>query len=203
MPFVPVPSAYQVNLKQMVAGQMVENVIAVRSDDGESPLSMSDIADVFLDWWSTELAPLLSSNITLNEIVVRDLSSESAGSFLLTPATPPAGAGGQAVANNVAFCVSARTAAAGRSFRGRTYVAGLPRDSVSASAVSSGTASDLVAAFNQLRTLLEAINAVIVVISRIHNGIERLTGLATVVVNYTAVDLTVDSQRRRLPGRGT
>src|SRR3954464_12850577 len=203
MPFVPVPGAYQVNIRMRLQDQLVENVFGVRSDDGEAPLSMADIANVFLDWWSTELAPQVSDQLILHEIQVRDLASEDAGSYLLTPEGTVTGtAGGGSAPNNVAFCVTAKTASVGRSARGRTYIPGVPKGLITISTVSSGWASAVVAAMNQLLTLLEPINAVNEVISRIHAGVERLTGLTTVVVRYAAFDMTVDSQRRRLPGRG-
>jgi hypothetical protein len=46
-------------------------------------------------------------------------------------------------------------------------------------------------------------DAVHVVVSRYHLGAPRVTGIATPVITYLATDNNVDSQRRRLTGRGT
>lgn len=203
MPFVPVPFGYQVNVRMRLQDQLVENVFGVRSDDGSTPLNMSDIANAFLEWWATSLAPQVSDQLILHEIQVRDLTTEDAGSYLLIPEGTVTGtASGGSAPNNVAFCVTAKTAAVGRSARGRTYIPGVPKGLITISTVNSGWASDVVAAMNDLLDFLTAINAVIVVISRIHAGVERLVGVMTVVVRYSAFDMTVDSQRRRLPGRG-
>jgi hypothetical protein len=43
----------------------------------------------------------------------------------------------------------------------------------------------------------------LVVVSRVADGIERTIGVATHVVNAQVTDMFIDSQRRRLTGRGT
>jgi hypothetical protein len=42
-----------------------------------------------------------------------------------------------------------------------------------------------------------------VVVSRFSGGVERVTGVTTPVVQAAYHDLNLDSQRRRLTGRGT
>jgi hypothetical protein len=102
----------------------------------------------------------------------------------------------------VTFCLSLRTEASGRSFRGRKYVAGVPQTKVAGNQIVSAWAGDILTAMNDLIAVLSALNQVLTVVSRVADGIDRITAVTTAVANVTYTDLNIDSQRRRLTGRG-
>jgi len=91
-----------------------------------------------------------------------------------------------------------RTGIAGRSFRGRTYLAGLIASEVVNNQLDGGRALGMVSGLDQVRQDMAALNFFLVVVSRVHNGAPRVTGVATTVTSILAVDNRVDTQRRRL-----
>lgn len=204
MPFVPVPETIQVEMRMRLDGQKVENTLYFHKIGGWSAADVPVAYNALLLWWNNNYAVPLSSALTLNEIAIKDLSSETGFGFeISTPVPKPAGDSAEpALPNNVALCVSFRTASRGRSFRGRNFVPGLPRTSVTQNTVDSTQAGLISDAYNELLTVADSLGADWVVVSRFSGNAPRVTGVHTVITGATIVDLTVDSQRRRLPGRG-
>jgi hypothetical protein len=136
-------------------------------------------------------------------VKVTDLSSVSGFSLTLTGSLPIAGGNASpALPNNTALVITKRTLQRGRSFRGRIFHPGLTENQVTANQVAGATVSALVAAYENFKgfTLTDG-EAVLCVLSRYSGGNARVTGLMTPVENFTS-DGFIDSQRRRLPGRG-
>lgn len=195
MPSPVFPTAYQVEVRGLLFGQQVENVWHCQGDDPFDPGTASGIAGIFQTAYAGLMAPL-SENYTVREIFVHNLAGTASGEFTL--AIIPAQAGGEPVGSepgNVAFCVSLRTALAGRRFRGRKYIAGLPTGSVVANELDASIANTLLTEIDLLRVNLASNSTPMCIFSP--------TGLTLVPVTaVTFVDLVVDSQRRRLTGRG-
>jgi len=113
---------------------------------------------------------------------------------------------------NVTMAVSFRTSAAGRSGRGRNYIAGLVDLRDGNSLLDDVYAGQLVDAWSGLRTLGSEDGWAQVVVSRysgytIVDGKKvptpRAEGITNEVNTILLTDRTLDSQRRRLPGRGS
>lgn len=205
MPFIPVENTLLVELRQRLDGQAIENTLYFRKPAGAPTLSDAvTLANNLLVWWTTVLAPNLSNLLTLAEITVTDLSS--ATSFVHTQAAPvpnPTGAvAGHALPNNCALCVSFRTASRGRSFRGRNYVPGMTESGSESSRIDVVTAGLIVDAYQEVAQVAEDSLYLWVVVSRFTNNAPRVTGISTPITSVVLVDNVVDSQRRRLPGRG-
>jgi hypothetical protein len=105
--------------------------------------------------------------------------------------------------NNVTWAIKFNTANRGRSGRGRNYIIGLTKPKVAANLLNPITAGQFVDGYLDLLTDLAASDWEWVVYSRFEDKVERTTGLAQPVVSVSFADLILDSQRRRLPGRGT
>jgi hypothetical protein len=106
--------------------------------------------------------------------------------------------------NNVAIVMSLKTGLRGKSFRGRIYHVGLSDAVVTANAVTTVQRDALVAGYSLLTTFAGATGEAIfnlVVLSYYASSVLRPTPIATPVTSVTS-DGIVDSQRRRLPGRG-
>lgn len=203
MPFVPVPDTMQVNVRFLLFNQLVENVYDVQADGGVDAVALVDCRDAMIDWVVGTLMPNLSHDIFFQGLEIQNLSIENGSVISYTAPSPVAGGKDSASEpGNVAFCVSLRTAASGRSFRGRKYMAGIPVVHRTGNQVQAVWAADILNAMNDLITVLQAINQTLVVVSKIADGIERITGVATAVSGITYSDLNIDSQRRRLTGRG-
>lgn len=204
MAFIPVADTIEVELFQFLHGQKVENTLGFRLDGGFGAGEVIDLWNNLLIWWETTFSTDLSNNLSLRGAKITDLSSISAPAYEFNAPTPNP-TGDDAVAalpGNVALCVSFRTLARGRSYRGRNYVCGLSENAVTGNTVDSTVVLALQAAYNGLRSLPFDNPWEHVVISRFNAGAPRTTGVATKVTSCVIVDPYVDSQRRRLTGRG-
>jgi len=204
MPFIPAPNVGQFNLLFSLDGQTVENVFHSRFASAPDVTTLGLVGLAYKDWWVDNMAPILSPDISLVQVVAVDLTTDSGATATVITDLPHAGSNGEsAVPNNVALCVSLRTANRGRSFRGRSYVAGLGESSVTVSRVNTILVGQIVSAYNELITTLQGIDAPLVVVSKFHDRAARTEAVSTAVETALCIDNVVDSQRRRLPGRGT
>lgn len=205
MPFIPVPEVIQAELIYSWDGQVVENVLHYREAAGGTGIEQGELGQALVDWFDTVLQPLVVSTLILNTIRMTDLSDEVAPGSEFGVGLPLPGtlAGGLSLPNNVAIVMSKRTAFRGRSFRGRIYHPGLGEGQVTNNALVPATQVALLAAYNDLVFLAGAtFTYTLQVVSKYSLGSPRVTGLATPVTQITT-DGVVDSQRRRLPGRGS
>lgn len=205
MPFVPAADVAQVELVQLLDGQVIENTLYFQSSADLDIALMGDLANALLGWWEDAIAPGVSESLSLTGITVTDLSTQTSPGIFV-PAVPAITGDGTspALPNNVALCVSFRTAFRGRSARGRNYVAGLQENQTTLSHIDAGVADFFTDAYSQLIGPGAFVGGLQWgVLSRFVNGNERATGLFRPITSVTVVDNTLDSQRRRLPGRGT
>jgi hypothetical protein len=112
-------------------------------------------------------------------------------------------ASGTPLPNNDTIAVARKSGLAGRSFNGRIYWPGLTdAQRTGVNALSTGTA-------NAIRTLLintdlaaVALEWTPVIVSLFADHAHRAAGVTTPITQWIFADLTLDSRRRRLPGRG-
>lgn len=210
MPFVPVPNTVLAEIRMLFSSQKIENTLWFDLGVTPAPTDMLALANGLSSWWINEYAPLVSIGVQLREVVVTDMSSATGPQVSFSPATPAFGANTSAVKpSNAAATVSFRTASRGRSFRGRNYIPGLTQDTLNGDTLQTAFMNDAVDAYEQLLPAGTAeIVGTWVIASRFHGvdsdkkPIPRTTGIATPVTSVVIVDNVVDSQRRRLPGRG-
>lgn len=206
MPFQPVPGAAEFNFNQRLHGNQVQNNISVwapglvwTSED------LTSAASALYDWFGTTVMGNLSNELTLVEVVGKYLGIENGPIGSHVPTTPAVGGGGdQSSPANVTACLSFRTGLSGRSFRGRNYLAGIEEQDTSGSRFTGALLTGLLEAYNDLPGILTGFfnPCQHVVISRYSGGNLRPEGVTTPVLTYLFVDDAVDSQRRRLIGRG-
>jgi hypothetical protein len=204
MPFVPVADTVLLEMRMALYGQKIENTLYFRKTGGVGVSDATTLMNDMLIWWTTLLSPALSRDLTLREMTTTDLSTSSG--FSVTQAAPtPNPAGGQAfdgLPGNVAICVSFRTPNRGRSFRGRNYVPGLAEPDVTGNTLSPGRTNEILDAYQGVPFSVTGSGFEWVVVSRFSGGVPRTAGIATAISSVVIVDSFVDSQRRRLTGRG-
>lgn len=203
MPFIPVLGVVQAELVYTWEGQTVETVLHFEPSDPPTPALMTELGAFLVTWFNTVLKPTMPTTISLVNIKLTDLTTETAPVVNYGTGLPIAGTGASpALPNNVAFVITKRTAQRGRSFRGRIYHPGLMEGSVTGNTVSGSAATAIIGAYDDLLAFSTAgATWTMGVVSRYTNLAPRATGVFTGVVNLTT-DGNVDSQRRRLPGRG-
>lgn len=202
LPYVPFVNVAQVDMIYGLGENTSENVFNVLGGAPWTITTLTNLISAFAGWEADVGSLLRSHQFGLEKIVATDLTTQTSSSVVSTAGLP---INGQVIANaypeNVTFAVKANTNLRGRSYRGRTYWIGLWEDIIVVDQISPTTAANIVAALNNLLTLMTPVNAgQMVVASRQNNGVRRTTGVATPITHYSYVDLTSDSQRRRLPG---
>lgn len=203
MQFIPFDRVAKLEAIFLADSQRVENVHHFWFETAPTQDDLEELAASYKTWWTTELGPHLSSALSLQLVKVTDLTIEDGMSIEYATGLPVSGsAASPMLPNNVTIALKWTTGRAGRSYRGRTYILGLREDIVSANLIDTVYGGQLVTAYQNLVVRNLSVNdAVMVVASRFNNNLPRVTGLATVVTNCS-LDRGIDSQRRRLPGRG-
>jgi len=205
MTFIPVADTVLAELRFDYFGQRIENTLYFRKLGGSSIAQAVGLMNDLEVWWTTLLSQFLSQDISLRELNVTDLSSASGYSVSQAAPTPnPTGQIANAgLPGNVSLCASFRTPNRGRSFRGRNYVCGLAETSVTGNTVGSTIVAGVLGSYQGIPSAIVSSAWDWVVVSRFAGGLPRVAGIATDITSVVIVDDFVDSQRRRLTGRGT
>lgn len=204
MPFVPVPNTCLAELRYTVSGQQCENTLWFEMAGPIDELALLPLGAALAGWWNTHLRPLQCDNLVCREVYLTDQSSQNGASATITTGLPANG-GEQVIdsfPNGTSLCIAFRTAARGRSFRGRNYLVAIPENRADENTVVQSYVNSVLAAYNALPDAVAATGFTHVVASRYSMGAPRVEGVTTPVTAYTLVDNIIDSQRRRLPGRG-
>lgn len=204
MPFVPFANTAQVNVRGRLDGQRCENTLYFTAVDGPfTPSLLANLAETIKDTWAAELQPLKSSTCTMVEVFAFDLSTEGSFGYTAVPTTPISGEAGAApLPNNVSLAVSFRSAFRGRSGRGRNYWYGLVEDQFAGNNATGAIQTAILAGYDTLFAAALGEGYVHVVASRFHDNLPRAVGVTFPVNAVVITDSVLDSQRRRLPGRG-
>jgi hypothetical protein len=203
MPFVPIPNVAQVGLVFDYDGQRCMNVFHVEAAVPYTLSTLAPLAAVFLDWWDNNLKEFMPQTLSLVMVYAKAMDSQSAPALEITSGLPIAGTvtTQEQLPNNCTFAVKWATGLRGRSYRGRTFHIGLHNAMVEGNVLGSTWAGDFQDIYELLIDAVDTLSASLVVVSKWENHNARNTGLTTVITSVY-VDPTIDSQRRRLPGRG-
>ena len=204
MAFVPAINVAAVGYVFQIDEQYVEMEQEVIQTD-LSTTGLNAVAAVALGAFRDAILPFLSNDLKCMEVVVADVSTEF-GPVVTLPfaAEDVGGIEFMALPNNCSLCVTKVTAARGRSAHGRFYIPGIPTNARrSPSHLSSTFMSDINGALVDFFAAFTAASFEPAIVSRVTSGADRVSGLVQVMTQYRIYDDTLDSQRRRLPGRGS
>lgn len=204
MTFVPAPQIMEMQFRTTWDGQQTMNRVHV---DALAPVTFAHcqaLATAGESWYEDNVVALVPSTLLLREVFVKGLDVVTPFQATATPTGPLPGTNvNGSVPNNVSICASIRTGLAGRSARGRWYWQGLTQDTIDNNTVQSGTLTDIDAALTNLASVIAGIGFNWVIVSYISEKAPRPGGpVYFSVTDVLFVDSIVDSQRRRLPGRG-
>jgi hypothetical protein len=203
MAFIPTASTVRVDALQDLDGQHCENTLWYFSaGDSIDVTWMIALGTAINSIFTTFFPPFHPSEWVYRGCVVTDQSSESAPAVNVVTSATPGTNESDMLPGNVSWAIKFSTTGRGRSSRGRNFFCGLPRDQVNNNALDSIFAGSVISAYEQFLIPTLDLDAALVVVSHQLAGAPRSAGLAQPVVAITYTDLTVDSQRRRLPGRG-
>lgn len=179
-----------------------QNVFHVSANTPWTLPQLQQLATDFKNWWDLQLSTRSTNDVSLTLVQTRKLDPTDPIGFDFPVIPPiPGDLAAQSVPSNSTLTLSWRTGLAGRRFRGRTYVPAVSANDVSTvDTASSVLVNSLLVAGTQLITSVLVHGALTVfhapgaVPSSFDN---TFTDVTTAVVENI-----LDSQRRRLPGRG-
>lgn len=195
MPPLVVPSAALLRLVwNMGASPYAVNVIGARKT---SPAAITQSqanslgAAVGASFTSSGLAAQVHSGVSLTSVGIRDISAPSLPELVAAMAAVPGANAGNMLPPQIAFCVTLRTALAGRSFRGRVYLPGFTVGGNTTSGGATATVSTACLAFvNGIDSAMAANGLDLAIVSRLRSTSELVTLVQ-------ARDLTWDTIRGR------
>lgn len=208
MTFIPAPLTARVAMLFRQNGQRVENVYHVLYTATPTDADLGTACDVFKDWWDTNVKAGASEQLSLIEVDATNIEDEGGNTVILTEGLPIAGTNaGEPMPNNVTVAIKWTTGFGGRSKRGRTYHLGLVRTELQDNDPNLLEDTMVDALTDQYNQLIEdvATNTAgqLAVCSYRFNNAPRTSAVVTPILAASLVDNVVDSQRRRLPGRGS
>lgn len=203
MPFIPVTNVAEADMNFTLDGEQMQMTFYGLYNAQPTIPELGTFGEILAAWFISDLDGAVHSGCILQNVTVTDLTEPSGHQYIASTDLPHAGvAGGAHLPNNVAIVVSKRTNRTGRSYRGRNYISGLTGANLADdNHITSALQTLLTLAYFNLKDLLETEGIDMVVVSRYSGGLPRDLGVSELVTNFT-VDTTLDSQRRRLPGRG-
>lgn len=204
MGFVPFQDTIRIEPVFLCGGQYVENVLHYICDATPDSTLANQLAALYVAWWDANRDVLFATGLSLQMVKWTILEDNDDPGGLFTEGLPLAGLVSQdMMPNNVSVAVSLLTNNRGRSYRGRIYHVQLLRTQVEGNTLTVGALNNIKTAYEEIMSFSTLVGpAVLGVASRVSGGVERVNGVITPVTSIK-VDPVIDSQRRRLPGRGT
>lgn len=200
-PFIPAPLTAQVEMRYLQGGEPVENVYHVKGTSEWTATTLGALATAFENWEVAHAQSRRHSTTTLLSVKAIALVAAD-GAFIISSVDIVGTATGIELPNNATIALKAETGLRGRSRRGRTYWIGLSTDmtdSLNRNQLVDAWRIALLDAMNQLTITAFPNGGQLVVASFAANNAWRSTALLTPITGYTLTDVTIDSQRRRLP----
>lgn len=205
MPLQPCPNTISVRLFGDLSGEMVINDLAFVKESGAVTfVDVTDVGNAIGDWYRDSVVPLLDDRYYFMQMVAVDLSNPVSYKFT-GPYATQGGVSGGGAPNNVSFCLSFKSGLSGRAGNGRNFLPGIPLQYLSGNLVNEEPLAALLAAYSALLAEGEGVIPAgfhWCVVSRRLAGVDRVPAVPVFVTSVVATDNIVDSQRRRLPGRG-
>jgi len=202
MAFIPVPNTVLLTAQfQDEDGVLAINRFYAATTSVPTETDLEEVAGLYTDLFTEALADVTENNWTLTGVVTRAMNEEAGLEFVASTGVPQNGSIGTGrLPNQVSATITWITGLVGRSFRGRTYVVGLP-----ASYVADGQKRLTPTGQTNLQnaygaTFLEGFATgghALQVVSFFEDGLPRSEGMTTVIVSGRC-NFPLATQRRRL-----
>ncbi len=205
MPQSPVPNCAQAVLNYQSDSGDARNVLHFQQapDFPFDNINLEALALAVHTWWTPNLRPHVSTTHRLESIITRDMG-QVPGEIHERVVNELGGNTAARTPSNVTSAFTLRTGQGGRSGRGRIFHVALSSGYFTGDTLTAGDLANMLTAYNALKVLPPVGSGPefqLVVVSRFANGVQRPTGIKNRVTAITN-DGILDSQRRRLKGRG-
>jgi hypothetical protein len=197
--FIPFPDCCEAAIEFDLDGIPCVNTLGFHNTASE-PFAVTDLADlatVIQTYLITGLATDQAPIVQYRNIHLRTLDSVS-GPVFDQPLTNAGSASGTPVPNQVSMTITFLSGIAGRSYRGRNYIAGLQASTLADQRTWQGSGMSYVqSVYETFDGHLPSVSAEHVILSRFLDKAPREIGHAQPVIGYRA-NSQVHTQRRRL-----
>jgi hypothetical protein len=203
MAFIPVPDTAKVAVNCTQDGQDLVSVFHFSKPGGYTTAAeLTTLADNVAAAWGDHMVDIWADGVQGRSVTAVDLSVEG-GAGVEVSFTDLASNDFPGMPTNVTIAVKWITGLTGRSNRGRTYHIGLRAAHIDGNQLTTIAAGEIEATWNAIFDQLTLGGDPMVVASLYHDNAPRVTGVTTPIVGAVLADINLDSQRRRLTGRGS
>lgn len=182
--------------------RVFQNILHFSATSAWTSLQLAQLATDLISWWNLAYKARMSNEVALTLVQTRKLDPDDPLG-VDQPVIPPSPgtAANTSTPSNATVTMSWRTGLAGRRYRGRNYVPGLCEVDVT---VDDRINSTLIASLQAAATSLIASTLSHGALTIFHAPNETPNPLDNTFTNVTTavIENIIDSQRRRLPGRG-
>lgn len=204
-PFIPAPKVAKLQIILLNDGQRTENVLHFVKSAGWDLSGLIALAASVIGNWTSTVGLVTSTQAQLLTVIADNMAVEAGEHYEVTPTSPIMGGDSAApLPNNCSFKLRFGTGLRGKSYRGGIYHSGMTEAFVTKSELASVKATAIRDAWDNLTSqMAHDSSSNLGIVSYCHARVWRTTAIASNVVSIDYADLVVDSQRRRLPGRGS
>lgn len=204
-PFIPAPNCASVEIFYSANAVVCENVFHVNKASPYDNAALVALRNVVDTWDNTTWKGSRGNGASVFRIRCKALDTNSSPMDDYYLPTPRAGTiASPLTSGNSTLAFKLATNRAGRSYRGRWYLVGVTLANYGATAnqYNVASANAIVSWLNLLKTNLAAAGHTLGVLSYATNKAWRTTAHFEPATGYLIIDYNIDSQRRRLTGRG-
>lgn len=200
MAFQSVPNTAEIVIKYLGNGVISNNVLQATKVGGYDLADLVGLANAVDIAVAANWLPIQSQDTTYIDVTVRGLEFVNDQEAVNGNSTAQGGVLTNGLPGNATFSVKKSSGLTGRSARGRMYWIGMPAADLQPNEnLLTVVASDAIeAAVEAMRVAISASVWEPVIVSRFLDGVPRVTGAVFNWIATNAVNINVDSQRRRL-----
>lgn len=206
MAFIALVGGVRVVINGLWNGQVTQNTLYFQTEGLTDPtaVEVNALANQIDDWFSSSILPNLNESFSYISVEATAINVGFGWQATAAANAGPGGVTGESMPNNVNPCISFRGAQVGRLSRGRNYVPGISTSDVLGNEIDADWMLQIASGYNELTSAgaFDPPGFNWVVASFFLNGAPRGAAVATQITTVLFTDNIVDSQRRRLPGRG-
>jgi len=200
--FIAVPDTAKVVMRYIMNDHEVMNVFYFKQPDGYDDAGVQALAEAVTQSWDDNLAPIQPDGLILGRVEATSLRTDP-DFFFANPVNAAGSVNEPILPGNVTLAIKFLTGLTGRSQRGRMFWLQLTEPMVLGDVVNGVRLTAVLGGIEQffadIATAMPGTDHVVV--SYCEDGAWRTEGQTTPVLTYDS-DGVVDSQRRRLVGRG-
>lgn len=167
------------------------------------PVELKALADFMHAWHTTQVMPLLSIDVQSLDSIAIDVTTYPNSVASSFPSVQVSGTGDEAIPMVCAMRLDFLTGSTGVWFRGRNYIAALPRSVVVRQHIDVTFANAVKTAYETLPTDIAPTHWTWGVISNRFGGTLRASGLFTPITAVYVPDLRIRTWRQRIARFGT